>query len=160
MRIEFSSNGGQLESWQPVTLNDADGDEDTFDVLVRHPTFDQKMADSGMALYSLGSDTSLQRAIHRITSAIVGWRGLQHKLDGDVYPKEDDIPFNETNLHALCSQYPSIADQLFILAHRAFEGTLPTVDKVKNSRLPSSVSAADGNEKTSIPDSSSATTQN
>ncbi len=138
MKINFSSNGTPPESWRPVTLGD-----ESFEVLVRQPTFNQKMVDWGLVIYSQDDDASTRRAVHRLTSAIVDWRGLERDDEHGAA-----IPFDNENLQSLCSHFPEVADQLFLYAHRAFEGTLLTEEQVKNSGKPSGDIVADGEGKT------------
>lgn len=150
--MKFIPKTTSSERWEKVEVG-----EDSFEILVRSPTFDESMADLGIVAFGrFDDDYAADRVKHRMKCSIIDWRGIvtDGEQNGDTIPLE----FTWDNLQAVCVQKPEFSYWIFLHANRAFEGTTPTKDEVGNSQPPSSDTVADGGEKTNTPDSISATT--
>lgn len=97
--------------WEKVYISK----EESFEVLIRNPTFEEQTWDM---------ENQEGYTEHRL-NLVQNWKGLVHDEDG----KEQDIPFNPKNLRIVCQQYPGVFRQLAILVGNRYNGILPEQEK-------------------------------
>lgn len=139
MQVDLG-NGKPSPTWQTVKLDDGQ----TFEVLVKPPTFREKMVDLGARAWGGDNEeAAAARATYRLRTAIADWRGL-FVADEGADPPQKPLEFSWENLELIGTKYPAALDWMFIHAHRAFEGTL-TEEASGNSGRPSATSSPSAN---------------
>jgi hypothetical protein len=112
------------------------GEAGSFIVLVRRPTWNEKITDEGLAIsgYLDNNRAELrgQSVEHRIRSTIVGWEEL---FGSDDQP----IPFSWDQLVVLCERYPLVFDRVEGIANRQYMGVAEP--ELKNSEAPLSATS-------------------
>lgn len=109
------------------------GELGSFKVLIRPPTWNEKLVDEGLAAEAYGdsANAGLIRASaieHRLRSTISGWEELNGE-DGKP------LPFSWDAVKSICNQYKTIFYEFYGFANEAFRGLDESAEK--NSESPS-----------------------